>query len=212
MNTHKRKLTADLGTVFCLGCFFVFPYLLTSLHPDLLSSRPFLLPSLPPYFLSAQSRLPKPSEVVKPRAYVSLESVPQGTEFQVAVVGEIMPGFHVNANQVHEDYLIPTTLQATLPPGLQLMQTKYPPGKDKKFPFSDKAMAVYDGSFTVQIRLKAGKGLPLGTVKLPLTLRYQACNDSACLPPVNLPVAVEIAIASTDTKPKATNKEIFSQR
>lgn len=156
------------------------------------------------------SQLPKPSSVVKPTAYVSLEPVPAGREFQVAVVAQILQGFHMNSHKPSEDYLIPTTLTPQPPPGIQVLDTIYPDGKNEKFSFSpDKPLNVYTGTVTVRLRLKANPDAAAGPVDFPLSLRYQACNDSTCLPPVKLPVTVKIDIAAASVKARAVHPEIF---
>src|SRR3984957_19333542 len=65
---------------------------------------------------SAQDKpFPAAASVLQPQAYVSLQPVPRGHAFQVAVVAKISPGFHVNAHLPSEDYLIPTKITAELP-------------------------------------------------------------------------------------------------
>ncbi|MFZ0921706.1 MAG: hypothetical protein WA020_01475, partial [Candidatus Acidiferrales bacterium] len=63
----------------------------------------------------APQDLPAASAVASPKTYVSIAPVPRGSMFEVAVVVGIMPGFHMNAHKVSEDYLIPTTLTEKLP-------------------------------------------------------------------------------------------------
>jgi hypothetical protein len=157
------------------------------------------------------SDLPRANTVVKPRAYVSLEPVPRGRAFEIAVVAEILPGFHINANKVLEDYLIPTTLQAEPPKGLRVTETSYPPGALQKFDFSEKMLNLYEGTVTLRMKLVAAADAPTGAVSLPLTLRYQACNDKACLPPVRLNVPVEFQIAEAGAKVKPAHPEIFQK-
>jgi hypothetical protein len=126
--------------------------------------------------------------VVKPHTYVSLDPVPRGSEFQLAVVVDIARGFHMNSHKPTEAFLIPTTITPQLPPGIQLVETIYPRGRLEKFSFSpDKALDVYTGSVELRLRLSARADAPLGRMILPLALRYQACNDAACLPPVKVP-------------------------
>jgi hypothetical protein len=156
------------------------------------------------------AQLPRPDKVVKPAVYLSLEPVPRGRTFEIAVVGEIMKGFHVNANKVLEDYLIPTTLTAQLPAGWKVLATQYPEGKELKFEFSDKPLNVYEGTFVTRLKLTAPADAPLGAVKLPLTLRYQACNDVACLPPVKLALEADVMIAAANAKAVPVNQKIFS--
>jgi hypothetical protein len=159
---------------------------------------------------TAQSGILAPATVVKPRAYVSLEPVPRGKQFEIAVVANIVAGYHVNSHHPTDPYLIPTTITAELPKGFQLVDTTYPPGQEKRFPFSpDKPLNVYSGTFTLRLKLTAQNNAALGSATVPLTLRYQACNDAACLPPVKLPVSARIDIAPASAKPRPLHPEIF---
>ena len=153
--------------------------------------------------------LPAPDKVVKPRVYVSLDRVPQGQAFDLALLGEILPGFHINANKVLQDYLIPTSVEPTLPAGFRLTKTSYPQGRIQKFEFSEEKLSVYDGTVTVRLSLQAPADAPPGKLKIPLTLRYQACNDRVCLPPVKIPLAAEIEIAPAGAKSRQQHAEIF---
>ncbi len=108
-----------------------------------------------------------------------------------------------------EDYLIPTTVEADLPKGLRLRETIYPSGQLAKFDFSDSVLLVYSGTVTVRMKLTALPDAPLGARNLPLALRYQACNDKACLPPVKLQVPVELEIAPAGAKARPANPQIF---
>lgn len=162
-----------------------------------------------PFSFCLGQNLPRAADVVKPRAYVSLEPVPRGRTFEIAVVAEIASGFHINANKVMEDYLIPTTLDAELPKGFRVVETRYPEGQLQKFDFSEKMLNVYDGRVTLRLKAQALAGAPLGNASHTLTLRYQACNDRACLPPVRIPVPVEFVVAEAGAKAKPANPEIF---
>ena len=155
---------------------------------------------------------PKASAVVKPQLFASLDPVPRGRQFQLAVVIEIARGFHMNSHHPSDAYLIPTTLTPQLPAGIQLLDTKYPDGQLQKFSFSpDKPLDVYSGSVTVKLKLQAQAGAPLGPLSIPMTLRYQACNDSTCLPPVKLPLEGKIVVGSADSKTQAAHPEIFGR-
>lgn len=159
---------------------------------------------------SHAQELPTASAVAKPKAYVSLEPVPRGREFEIAVVVGILPGFHMNAHKVSEAYLIPTTLTANLPAGFKEIETSYPEGKTLKLSFSDTPLSVYTGSFTMRVKLSAESGAALGQQSIPFSLRYQACNDVACLPPVKIPVTARLKIAPVGAKAQAMFPDIFS--
>src|SRR6266853_157736 len=78
---------------------------------------------------SAQDNpFPPAASVLQPQAYVSLQPVPRGRAFEIAVVAKISPGFHINSHVPSEDYLIPTKIQAALLPGIALVETIYPRG------------------------------------------------------------------------------------
>jgi Disulphide bond corrector protein DsbC len=154
--------------------------------------------------------LPSASSVVKPHTYVSLEPVPRGYEFQIAVVAEIARGFHMNSHQPSDKYLIPTTLTPHLPVGFRLVDTIYPAGHLEKFSFSpNKPLDVYSEKVTVRLLLAAEKDAPLGAATIPITLRYQACNDTTCLPPVKLPVDAKLSVAAAGAKARVVHPEIF---
>lgn len=158
----------------------------------------------------AQNSLPAASAVASPKAYVSLQPIPRGSTFEIGVVVGIMPGFHMNAHKVSEDYLIPTNLTAKPPVGIKEVQTLYPAGTSLKLSFSDQPLSVYTKQFTVRARFSVAANAALGKMNLPFTLQYQACNDSACLPPVRIPVIAKIDIAAAGTKARAMSSDIFS--
>ena len=140
-------------------------------------------------------KFPKASEIVKPQVNAPAGPVARGQAFSVSVSAEIRKGFHIQANKVREDYLIPTTLEAQLPAGVKLLDTSYPKARLVKFSFNPKEMAVYEGKIELKLKLEADSAASQGKFTLPLTLRYQACSDAACLPPVRLPLTATIDIA-----------------
>ena len=160
----------------------------------------------------AQEAAPESAaSVVKTKVYSSLDPVPRGKEFQIAVVVDIESGYHMNSHKPLDSYLIPTTLTPELPEGFTLADTVYPPGKNLKFPFSpDKPLNVYTQSVILRMRVTAGENAKLGGTPIPITLRYQACNNSACLPPVKVPVTAQIKVAEAGAKTHAEHPEIFS--
>ncbi len=159
-----------------------------------------------------ESSTPPPAAtIVKPHVFVSLDPVPRDKEFQAAIVVDIQRGYHMNSHKPTDPYLIPTTIIAQVPAGIELRDTIYPPGHLEKFSFSpNKALDVYTGSMTLRLQLTAKADAPLGSVSIPATLRYQACNDTTCLPPVKVPVTVKFEVASAGTQSRHLHPEIFS--
>jgi thiol:disulfide interchange protein DsbD len=181
-------------------------------HVSLVLLRILLL-ALAVFTLDASAQenaFPAASSVLQPQAYVSLQPVPRGRAFEIAVVGKISPGFHINAHVPSEDYLIPTKITADLSPGVFLVETTYPSGVMRAFRFSKTPLRVYEGSFTVRMKLRVNGAAPLGPQKILLTVGYQACNQDACLPPTKIPVAANLEIAAADTPTHPVHTDIFS--
>jgi len=160
----------------------------------------------PPAF---SQRIPSGKEVVTPAAYASAEPAAQNVPFQLAVVLKVRPGFHINAREKSEAYLIATDLKAELPAGFTAGEVLYPKGMLRNFSFSkDKPLNVYEGTATLRLPLTASSAAPLGEQHLTLKLRYQACSDEVCLPPVTVPVDAVVTIAAADAKP--AHAEVFA--
>jgi hypothetical protein len=171
-----------------------------------------LAPSL---FLSspAGSQTPSGKDVVAPEAYASNDPVARGMAFQVAVVLKIRPGFHVNAREVTEDYLIPTDLRAEVPAGFKLGTVSYPKGMLQTFTFSkNKKLNVYSGNVIILMPLTVLPTAPLGAQHIPMKLRYQACSTEICLPPVTKEVDATFNVVATTSAAKPANPEIFSPK
>jgi hypothetical protein len=175
---------------------------------SIIAREPLAAPLISPQ----ESNLPNASTIVKPHLFVSLDPVPRGKEFKIAVVADIASGFHMNSHKPTDDYLIATTLKVQLPAGFELIDTIYPQGKLEKFSFSpNHPLDVYSESVTLLLRLSPKFAAALGPTEIPMVLRYQACNDSACLPPVKLPLSAKFNLAEEGTTPKEVHPEIFSR-
>jgi DsbC/DsbD-like thiol-disulfide interchange protein len=170
-----------------------------------------LLPGTGSARVAAQDAETPARAVAKPRAYASLEPVPRGRVFDVGVVVEIQRGYHMNSHKPLDEFLIPTTLTAQLPQGFREVETSYPEGQLRKFAFASTPLSVYSGSVTLRMRVEATADAPLGSVTLPFILRYQACNDTTCLPPVKLPVSVSIRVAPADVKARTVHEDVFAK-
>lgn len=150
---------------------------------------------------TASAQIPNAKDVVSSTAYTSFEPVARGKEFQIAVVLKIRDGYHINARKTTLEYLIPTELRAELPVGYKASEVTYPNGTLRSFAFSQsEKLNVYTGTVTLHLKVTAPADAPLGTQHIPLKLRYQACSESVCLPPVRQDVDASFTLAA-DAKP-----------
>ena len=152
---------------------------------------------------------PNAGAVVTPVAYVSLDQVPRGHTVDLALVLNIAADYHINSHTPLQSYLIATNVTLADTSGFQLAGSSYPQGQQLKFSFSQDKLSVYTGSATVFLRFQAQNDAPLGEITLPLVVRFQACNATACLPPAKVAVPVHISIAASDAKPRPMHPDIF---
>jgi hypothetical protein len=118
-----------------------------------------------------------------------------GGNVRVELRFRVTPGYHVNSSKPRSEFLIPTRLKLSPPAGLTSGAVVYPEGKDLTFVFSPKEkLNVYAGDFLVRAEMRAAGSAPAGSYKVPGELRYQACNDRACFPPMKLPVEFEVTV------------------
>jgi hypothetical protein len=161
---------------------------------------------------AARPQVPSGRDVVKPEIYTSLDPAGRGSAFQIAVVMKIRPGFHVNAREKSEDYLIATDLKAELPAGFNGGEVSYPKGKLKKFAFSKIPLNVYQDRVIVRLPVTALASAPLGEQHIPLKLRYQACSNELCLPPVTLALDASLNVVASASAAKPAHTEIFGKQ
>lgn len=155
------------------------------------------------------AQVPSGRDVVKPEVYASFDPAARGSSFQIAVVMKIRPGFHVNAREKSEEYLIATDLKAQLPDGFSSGEVVYPKGKLEKFTFSQKPLNVYQDMVILRMPLTALAAAPLGEQHIALKLRYQACSTELCLPPVTIPLDAVVNIAGSASAAKPAHQEFF---
>jgi hypothetical protein len=161
---------------------------------------------------AAPPQVPNARDVVAPAAYVSLEPAARGKSFQIAVVMKIRDGFHVNAREKSQEYLIATDLKATVPAGFQAGEVSYPKGTLEKFTFSKTPLNVYQGAVTLRLPITALATAPLGEGHIPLKLRYQACSTEVCLPPVTINLDATLNVAANSSAVRPAHPEVFSSQ
>ena len=99
----------------------------------------------------------------------------------------IASGWHIQASNPTDDYLIPTRL--TLDTDIaEITQIDYPPAEDLLFPFAERAIAVYTDSLNVPLALS----FETRPQNLSLLLTYQACDSTRCLSPQTQRIAVNV--------------------
>ncbi|MDE2724962.1 MAG: DUF255 domain-containing protein [Gemmatimonadota bacterium] len=99
----------------------------------------------------------------------------------------ITSGWHIQASNPTDDYLIPTRLSLDTDIA-EITQIDYPPPDDLQFPFAERAIAVYTDSVNVPLTLSFKNR----SQNLSLLLTYQACDSTRCLSPQTQRIALNI--------------------
>jgi hypothetical protein len=144
-------------------------------------------------FALAQSPGDKlPSVIMAPIGNVQVRA---GASAEVNLDFRIGSEFHINSHTPKSELLIPTVLKLQTSDQVTVADVKYPPGQDVSFPFSpDEKLSVYSGDFTIDTILKAPAEAAAGTYPVTGTLRFQACDHSACYPPKSIPVQFQVTV------------------
>ena len=127
---------------------------------------------------------PQSSGDVNVSGSISPDKIKKGRTVRASVVMDIPSGLHVQSSKPLDKYLIATKLDVETPSGMKVGPVTYPRALMRKLKFSKGAVAVYEGRATLRfnVTVPANYGGSSGEIKGKL--RFQACNDESCFPPV----------------------------
>lgn len=101
----------------------------------------------------------------------------------------VSQGLHIQSHTPSEEDFIPTVFSIPADSGVRLDAATYPPGSTMTLPIDPKTkLSVYTGEFALQTRITATPGDHLVQAKL----RYQACDQTQCMPPKTITVPIDI--------------------
>ncbi len=100
------------------------------------------------------------------------------------VVLKIPGGLHVNSYRPRSEYAIPTRVTVSSGSrGVRAYGVTYPPGKTRRFSFSDTPINVYEGRVVFGFKVRVPSNYRGSTIRVKANVRYQACTDEVCYPP-----------------------------
>ena len=116
-------------------------------------------------------------------------TVPAGKSTPVALHFRIAQDLHIQSHTPSDQDFIPTVFSIPASSGVRLDTATYPQGSDITLPIDPKTkLNVYTGEFALQARITAAAGDHLVQAKL----RYQACDQTQCMPPKTIDVAIDV--------------------
>jgi Disulphide bond corrector protein DsbC len=144
---------------------------------------------------AAQEEFAPKGPVVK-MAPAPLLTAVQAKPTTVPLSFNVASGYHINSNRPKSEFLIPTALKVEATTDIVIGKVIYPDGQDMSFAFApDEKLNVYTGDFKVNVVVHPLRSVEPGKYIVRGSLKYQACDNTACYPPKNLPVSFDVKIA-----------------
>jgi thiol:disulfide interchange protein DsbD len=128
--------------------------------------------------------LPQSSGDVKVSGSIAPDKIKKGRVVKATVVMEIPQGLHVQSNKPLDKFLIATKLDVETPSGMQVGPIAYPRALMRNLKFSKDRVAVYEGRTMIRFPVTVPANYSGGSGEIKGKLRFQACNDESCFPPV----------------------------
>ena len=126
-------------------------------------------------------------------SHVTVTAVTDGVEYvrwqeaRLRVVIEVEPGWHVYGRPIPEGY-VPLEVSVEAAPEVRVGQPAYPPARPFRVEGLDENFHVLEGRFEVAIPYAVDVPPDHGPIDLKLTVRYQCCSATECLPPAAVSV------------------------
>jgi hypothetical protein len=119
-----------------------------------------------------------------------------GDSLEINIGVEIAEGFHIQANPVTDDFLIPTTIKTILleTEGVFLGSPVYPAGKALVLQGTLDTLLVYDQMLSIRLPIMIISSAKPEEVDLKCELRYQACDSASCFAPRSLTFDIPIKV------------------
>lgn len=153
--------------------------------------------------------------VVAVRAVWSHTAARPGDRLELAVVIDVEPGWHLNADA---DQIVPPDVFMQIPtrltvqridPALRLGAVRFPTAAALSFGFADVSLKVFHDRVVLHAPVEVAADAAVGVAEVVLELDYQACNDTACLPPAQVTVSAPLQLVEPGRAVAAGEPELF---
>ena len=115
---------------------------------------------------------------------VAPDKVKKGRVVRATVVMDIPSGLHVQSSKPLDKFLVATKLDVETPSGMNVGPITYPRALMRKLKFSKNTVAVYEGKAMIRFNVTVPANYSGSSGDIKGKLRFQACNDESCFPPI----------------------------
>jgi thiol:disulfide interchange protein DsbD len=137
---------------------------------------------IPATFYSSPA--PQSSADVNVSGSLTPDKIKKGRVVRASVTMDIPSGLHVQSSKPLDKFLIATKLDVETPAGMKVGPISYPRALMRKLKFSKGMVAVYEGKSVVRFNVTVPQNYSGGSGEIKGKLRFQACDDESCFPPV----------------------------
>ena len=137
---------------------------------------------IPATFYSSPA--PQSSADVNVSGSLAPDKIKKGRVVRATVTMDIPAGLHVQSNKPLDKFLIATKLDVETPAGMKVGPISYPRALMRKLKFSKGMVAVYEGKSMLRFNVTVPANYSGGSGEIKGKLRFQACDDESCFPPV----------------------------
>ena len=127
---------------------------------------------------------PQNSSDVNINGAVAPDKIKKGRSVRATVTMDIPNGLHVQSSKPLDKFLVATKLDVETPSGMSVGPISYPRPLMRKLKFSKGNVAVYEGKAMIRFNVTVPANYSGGSGEIKGKLRFQACNDESCFPPV----------------------------
>src|SRR5688572_3889669 len=128
--------------------------------------------------------MPQSSADVNISGSIAPDKVKKGRMARASVVMDIPSGLHVQSSKPLDKFLVATKLDVETPAGMKVGPISYPRALMRKLKFSKGNVAVYEGKSIVRFNVTVPANYSGGSGEIKGKVRFQACDDESCFPPV----------------------------
>lgn len=121
-------------------------------------------------------------------------TVHAGANAKINVYVTVRKGYHIQANKVNDEFIIPATLEIDTNEIITAGKPSFPDAKKFKLVGTTGYLSVYDGRVKITVPIKAMEKIKKGKYSLNGKFRYQACDSRTCFSPKIIDFNIDVTI------------------
>lgn len=151
---------------------------------------------------------PQTSDYVQFSSFTNKEKYSSSDTVKIALEISVKDGYHINSYEVNDPTLIETSVTSSSDK-FKILNIFFPEYEKLKFEFTETEINVYEGNISVGISFLPSSDIENGAYELPVTLKYQACDDRVCYAPKSLTQNISVKIDNNNPAKSQSNTEAF---